>query len=254
MLRIHVDGVKILGHPEENERRPQGLFVARDGFEGWDDGTDARRESIARPSDHGDFDLPVYQSARVFSIDGHALARSETDLAQLRSQVTGVGAAGGRFRVSVDHQGETLWAWARRGGKPTFRDAGVRSGLLRARFLMQFVSADPRKYGDVTDFPAGQAAVHRGNFPATPRLMIGAGTGAYTVTGPGGRTIVVATAPAAAHYIDFVAGGLFTAAGVRQVGAITTYRPWGIPAGLPGVAATINGARTLSQRVTDTYI
>lgn len=255
MLRIRFEGAAevILGSPAGMLGRVQGLFVAPDGFDGWDDGGgESRRESVPRPAQHGEFDLPVFQGARVFSIDGWALAWSERELAQLRSVVTGIGATGDRFKVTVDHQGQTLWVGARRGPRPTFKDAGIRRGMHRARFLMQFVAADPRKYGESRDFAAGLPALHYGNFPATPLLRIGAGAGGYTVTGPNGRVITVSAAPAAAHEIDFATGGLYVG-GVRQVGAIATYQPWSIPVGAPGVVATITGARSLVQRVTDTF-
>lgn len=255
MLRIRIGSTVILGRPDGLHPRVEGLFVAQDGFEGWDDGGgDSRRESVPRPAAHGEFDLPVFQGSRVFSIDGHALAWSERELGQLRSVVTGIGATGDRFRVTVDHQGQTLWAMARRGTKPTFKDAGIRHGMHRARFLMQFVAADPRKYAEVREFPAGVPAVHLGNFPATPRLMIGAGSGGYTITGPAGRQIVVDAAPAGPHYIDFANGGLFTENGMRQAGAISVYQPWTVPVGAPGVTVSISGSRSLVQRVTDTFI
>lgn len=254
MLRINVGGVQILGRPDDTASRVEGLFVGPGGFNGWDDGVDVRRESVERPGQHGEFDLPVFNGSRVISIDGHALAWSEYELGHLRNRVMGVCADGGRQTFTVEHQGDSLHAAVRRGAKPVFVDAGVRYGMLRAEFSLFLVAADPRKYGDVRDYPAAQPAVHHGNFPATPRLMVGAGSGGYTVTGPGGRQIVVGTAPAAAHYIDFATGGLFTAAGVRQVGAITVYQPWSIPVGVPGATASISGARSLAQRVTDTYM
>lgn len=254
MLRIDADGVEILGRPRGGGWPIDGLYVGRDGFNGWDDGGgEVRREAVPRPAAVGEFDLPVYEGAMVFSIDGHALCRDEFTLARLRDRFTGIGDGGRRFVVSVEHQGRTLWTWARRAAKPTFRDAGIVHGMRRATIMAQFVAPIPRKYGDVVDFPAGRAAVHRGNTAATPRLMIGPGAGGYTVTGPQGRVIVVATAPADAHYIDFASGGLFTASGVRQTGAITIYQPWSIPRGGPGVIATISGSRSLVQRVADTY-
>lgn len=254
-LTIRADAVTIRGTPD-GFSDVTGLWVAPDGWNGWEDGGgDVRRESVPRPSSHGEFDLPVFQGSMVFSVDGHALARSPLELGHLRRQVTGLGASGSKFRVSVDLHGETLWVMARRGAKPTFKDSGIRSGLLRARFMLQFVAADPRKYGDVHDFPAGVEAVNFGNFEATPRLMIGAGSGGYTVTGPGGRQIVVSSgAPAGAHYIDFTSGGLFTAAGVRVPGVMSVFQPWTVGPGLPGVVASITGSRKLAQRVTDTYM
>lgn len=254
MLRLQFGTVSILGRPDDFSSRVEGLFVGPDGFEGWDDGPEVRRESVERPGQHGEYDLPVFNGSRVVSVDGHALAWSDVELGHLRNRIMGVGADGQRLRLAVEHQGSTLWADVRRGSRPTFRDAGIRNGMMRARFALHVVAADPRKYGEVRDFAGGVGAVHYGNFPATPRLLIGAGSGGYTVTGPSGRVVTVGTAPAAAHYIDFTTGGLFNTAGVRQVGAITVYQPWSIPVGIPGVVATISGARSLTQRVTDTFI
>lgn len=255
MLSIQVDGVEILGRPRDGFSRVEGLFVGPDGFHGWDDGVDVRRESVERPAQHGDFDLPVFNGSRVISFDGHALAWSEEELGNLRNRIMGVCADGGRRPIAVAHQGQTLRATVRRGSKPTFVDAGVRHGMHRASFALFLVAADPRKYGESKDFPAGTVAVHRGNFHATPRLLIGAGAGGYTITGPNGRQIVVGgTAPAGDHYIDFAQGGLFTAAGVRVPGAMTVFQPWSIPVGKTGATASITGARSLIQRVTHTYI
>lgn len=253
MLEIRMGGLTILGRPDDGTTHVEGLFVGPDGFHGWDDGVDSRGESVERPDQHGEFDMPVFLGSRVVTIDGHALAWSDVELGHLRKRVMGLGATGDRFRVAVEHQGETLWATARRAGKPTFTDSGIRSGMHRASFVIQFTCRDPRKYGEIRDYAAGEAAAHYGNFPATPRLLIGAGAGGYTVTGPGGRVVTVGTAPAGAHEIDFVTGGLYLG-GARQVNAITVYQPWSIPPGLPGVTATISGARTLTQRVTDTFI
>lgn len=256
-LTIRCGGAVIRGTPEGTVGRVEGLFVGPDGFDGWDDGGgDIRRESVPRPGEHGEFDLPVFQGSRVFSIDGWALAWSERELAQLRSIVTGIGAAGDRFRVTVDHQGQTLWAMARRGAKPTFRDAGIRHGLHRARFLIQFVAADPRKYGELREYAAGEAAVQYGNFPARPRIIVsGVAEAGYTVTGPDGRRVVVQRPLTASqpHTIDFVKGGLYVG-GVRQLRAITVYEPWEIPPGMPGVVTTVNGSRTLRVQVTDTFV
>lgn len=255
MLRISIAGVTILGAPTDSLSRVEGLFVARDGFDGWEDGGgESRREAVPRPGAHGEFDTDVFQGSRPISIDGHTLAESDEKLISLRNQIMGIGADGKLLRITVEHRGQVLWADVRRGPKPTFKDTGVRFGRRHGRFLLQLVAPDPRKYGQVNDFPGGTVAVNRGNFPATPRLLVGAGAGGYTVTGPGGRQVVVGTAPAGAHYIDFASGGLFTSAGVRQLNAITIYQPWTIDPGIPGGAASISGSRSLTQRVTDTFV
>lgn len=122
--------------------------------------------------------------------------------------------------------------------------------------MLSLVAADPRKYGEVNDFPGGTVAVNRGNFPARPQLIVsGTAAGGYTVTGPGGRRVVVtkALAAGAPHTIDFGKGGLWIG-GVRQLRAITVYEPWEIAPGLPGVVATVNNSAALIQRVADTYV
>lgn len=255
MLRIQVAGVTILGAPYDLANAT-GLYVGPGGFEGWEDGGgDSRRESVDRPSQHGEFDLPVFQGSRVVTVDGHALARSAPELGHLRDRIMGI-CADGSARFVVEHQGQTLWASVRRGAKPTFRDAGIRHGLHRARFMLSLVAADPRKYGEVHDFLGGTVAVNRGNFPARPQLIVsGTAAGGYTVTGPGGRRVVVTKAltSGSPHTIDFAKGGLWVG-GVRQLRAITIYQPWEIAPGLPGAVATVNNGASLIQRVTDTYV
>lgn len=257
MLRINIGGVTILAAPTDSPSRVEGLFVARDGFDGWEDGGgEARREVIPRPNAHGEYDLPVFQGSRPITIDGHALAWSDEKFINLRHRLMGLCANGQRQRLVVEHRGQTLWADVRRGQKPTFDDKGIRHGRRHGRFLLQFVAADPRRYGEVHDFPGGQVAVNRGNFPARPQVIVtGAAAGGYTVTGPTGRRVVVTRAltAGAPHTIDFARGGLWIG-GVRQLRAITVYEPWEIAPGLPGVSAVVNNGLSLIQRVTDTYV
>jgi len=255
MLRISIAGVAILGAPYDLAN-VTGLYVSPDGFEGWEDGGgDSRRESVDRPSQHGEFDFPVFQGSRVITVDGHALADSAAKLRNIRDRIMGVCASGAET-LTVEHQEQPLWAKVRRGAKPTFKDAGIRHGLHRGRFMLSLVAADPRKYGEVNDFPGGTVAVNRGNFPARPQLIVsGTAAGGYTVTGPAGRRVVVTKAltAGAPHTIDFASGGLWIG-GVRQLRAITVYEPWQIGPGLPGASAVVNNGLSLIQRVTDTYV
>ncbi|WP_424937531.1 MULTISPECIES: hypothetical protein [Bacteria] len=255
MLRIHADRATILGRPLPGDDRPHGLFVARDGFQGWDDTPDAVREAIARPGTHGEYDLPVYMGARVFSIDGHAIAWSDLALASLRSTVTGIGAAGGRFQVTVTHQGQTLRAYARRGGKATFQDKGFRVGRRRASFQVQFVAPDPRKYGDQHTYAAGEEAIHWGNFPASPVLEVRGPTPPYTIQTSIGRQLTIAQGLGLGqtHRIELRTGRLYRD-GVLQVGAIVGGATWVVPPGLPGVVHTITGPGALRVWLPDTYI
>lgn len=256
MLRIRLGGTTILGRPDELAPRVEGLFVGPDGFEGWDDGPDVRRESVDRPGMHGEFDLPVYSASRVISVDGHALAWSADELGHLRNEIMGLGAFGQKLRMTVDHQGTELWADVRRGAKPSFRDAGIRHGMHRATFAVHFVAVDPRKYGTVRDFTTGQAAYHYGNFPATPELIVtGPKAAGYTVTGPGGRQYIV-TSPLASGQtdrIDLMTGWLYRD-GVLLSGAISQAQVWALQPGGPGTVHTITGGTGLTVRVTDTFM
>lgn len=248
MLRVRIGGVTFEGDPIDPDRC---FMIEPDGWSGWDDGTAVRREDVPRPGAHGSFGFRGYRDARVVRISGWILARSAQELQHMRNQLLGLLASGESGRMSVDQPRGSTWADVMLADMPVAKVRG--QSELEASFQIQFWSPLPQKYGEVRDFAAGVPAYQLGNFPATPKLLIGAGAGGYTVTGPSGRTIVVATAPAAAHEIDFVNGGLYLA-GVRQLGAITTYQPWSIPPGLPGVAASISGARSLTQQLPDTFI
>lgn len=260
MLRIRIGSVQILGRPEDIGGKPTGLFVKRGGFKGWDDSGGARRDSTPRPTAHGEFDEQTYQGAGIVSVDGWALATSEQQLGHLRSVVTGLGADGQLVRWVVDHQGETLWADARRGDKSTFDDAGIRHGLLRASFLIQFVRPDPCKYGKQrVSGPATSVTVnHFGNFPAAPVIDVtGSMPSGYTINGPDGKQFVVTQALAAGqtHRIDMTTGRLFLngALTVRGVGRAQT---WTVPPGQEVAMSLVpvSGSGSMTVTVLDTFI
>ena len=251
MLRIRVGGLTILGAPRVNEPAV-GLFVGPDGFQGWDDSTTGRRDSTDRPSAHGSFDGPLLRGERVFSVDGHAIAASAAELGHLRSRVTGLGGDGARVRVTVDHQGQTLWADAKV-PEATFRDLGFRGRRHRARFSLQFVAADMRKYGPVQSFPgASVQAFHYGNFPAAPVIdVVGPVAAPYTVASQGkSYTVTQALTAGQTHRIDMSTGWV-TRNGVLQVGVVSSAQTFEIPPGLP---VTVTGPASMTVKVTDTYI
>lgn len=251
MLRIYVNGMRILGRPEGDDL--SGLFVGPDGFQGWDDAPGGRRDSAPRPLAHGNFDTPLWRDERVFSIDGHALASSEAALGTLRDRVTGVGGDGQPVLVRVEHQASSRWANARV-DQATFRDSGRRGGLLHAAFSMQFVAADMRKYGGVPrDFPgASVRAFHRGNFPATPVVEVpGSLTAPYSVSSQG-RTVTVTQSLTSSqtHRIDMATGWVYRN-GVLQLGVTSVADVFTIP---PGDAVLVTGPASMVVRVADTYI
>lgn len=213
-------------------------------------GVDVRREDVPRPAAHGSFDLPGFLSPRVIPISGHMSSPSKFELENSMGRLSGFLAEGSKDRLTIDGPNGPRWCDVRLASATQITQLDATT----ARFLVTFWAPDPRMYGEVREFASGVAAVHYGNFPATPRLLIGAGSGGYTVSGPGGRRVVVTSAPSGAHYIDFASGGLFTASDVRQVGAISIYQPWTVPPGIPGVVARISGSRSFTQRITDTFV
>lgn len=260
MLKIRVGGLTIRGRPD-SAADAFGLFVRPGGFTGWDDGVEPRRDAQGRPGAHGEFDLPVFLGARVPGIDGHALAKSPRDLAMLRSAVLGVGADGRRERLIVEHQGQTLWADARMGGKTLFADSGRRvARRWHATFLLSFVCADPRKYGTTT--PHGPAQFlrlsHLGNITSFPVIEVtGSMLSGYSIWGPDNREYRVTQALAAGHQhkIDMATGRLYLD-DVLQVGVVTRGDVWGIPYGalsVPYQLTPVAGAGTLRATVIDTY-
>ena len=253
-LEIRLPGVVLRGRPAHGSPI-EGFYVGKNGWKGWDDSTAGRRNAVPRPAMHGEFDLPVFRSSRVLTIDGHAFAKSEYDLGKLRALWTGIGADGDLVPIQARHQGEFLRA-AGRVITATFNDAGYESRLLRADVSLELICADPRKYGLLRHFTGNPAEVfHLGNFPAQSKITVsGVAASGYTVTGPGGRRVVVSKplTAGAPHVIDFAVGGLFVG-GARQTGAVTIWEPWAVPAGTP-VTVSVTGGLTLAVELYDTFI
>lgn len=247
MRSIHLEGLRFEGGAGEAT-----YTIDADSVRGWlIDGVDVRREEIARPAAHGAFETPGFLTGRAISWGGDIETSNATEQDHAMRRLSGL-LAGGRFGRLVVENDSSLWTKVQRGGD---FDMNMHLYGRVASYRVQFWAPDPRIYGKVREFGQGQPAVHYGNFEASPRLIVGAGSGGYTVTGPGGRQVVVSSgAPAGEHYIDFARGGLFTAAGVRVPGVVSVFQPWTVGPGVPGVVASITGSRSLVQRVTDTYI
>lgn len=247
MMRLRLGGIEFVGDAGDAT-----YTIEADGIRGLKlDGVDVRREVIDRPAAHGAFNTQGFLTGRRIRWSGDIETSNPDEQVHAITRLSGLLADGGMDRLVVDEGSSVRWLDVVRGGEP---DITMITYGIAASYSFEAWAPDPRMYGDTREFAAGETAVHYGNFPATPRLLVGAGSGGYTVTGPDARQVVVGTAPAEAHYIDFVTGGLFTNAGIRQLGAITTYQPWKIGPGLPGAAASITGSRSLAQRVTDTFV
>ena len=260
MLEIHVAGREILSHPRDMSR-PYGLFIKRDGFQGWQGIPSRRREALARAVAHGEFDTRVYLGSRVVTIDGWALGSSEFELSQLTDSLVGLGGDGQELRVTIEHQGAVRGADGRVIVAEA-EDSGIRSGVLRAEFQLQFVFADPRKYGPVNNLPGDTLnpknptatatsipVFHYGNFPAFPIVEIPSAPAAYTIVSPGGTFTVTGATAGGTHAVHLRNGRVYRN-GV-EMPSVGRGDLWAVP-------ARASWAHTLSVpgrvRITDTYI
>ncbi|MGO4488149.1 hypothetical protein [Microbacterium sp. 2RAF4] len=254
LLEINAAGREILGRPRDLAK-PWGLFVKRAGFQGWEGLPAGRREALARAVEHGEHDVPTYLPARVVTIDGWVLAPNVEDLQHESDSLTGIGASGDRLRVQIQHRGSTRFADARRALAEVSDDRGQWTGrVLRAPFQLQFVFADPRRYGETKSFPQTGAATtisaaHYGNFPAFPVIEIPAAPAAYTITSAGRVFAVSGATAGGTHTVDLRRGRVYRN-GVEMPG-VGHGALWAIP---PGVATAFTLTTAGRVKVTNTYV
>lgn len=221
---------------------------------GWLDGVATRQTHLERPSQHGEFPLPTYLSGRLVTIAGEIYTHSEEKQQQAVERLTGLLADGGFAPLTVDHAGRVLRASVQRAGTPVI--TVDRWGLL-AKYELQLWSPDPRRYGDenTTGPAASVEVVNRGNFPALPVLTItGAAAGGYTITGSGGRQIIVTRALVSGtpHTFDMRTGRL-SVGGTRVLGGVSRADLFTIAPGLPATTVSITAGQ-LTVVVPDTFI
>ncbi|KTS90670.1 hypothetical protein NS183_07745 [Microbacterium testaceum] len=208
-LTIRGRGVTLRGTLGPSE---SGFLIKEDGLQGWEALPAGRREALVRALSHGEHDVPVKLPARVITVDGNIVANSVYELNRMGHQIRGWGAAGDRFTIAVDLQGETLTATVRTISREA-TDSGVRGSTFYAPFQVQFLAPDPRKYGETTTFtvPSGTAtAVYsRGNFPAHPLIEIPSAPAAYSVTSPAGVFNVNGATAGGTHRIDMRTGRVY---------------------------------------------
>lgn len=240
-LEIRADGREFLGNPRGSEW--SGLVVEPSGFQGWLGLPAGRREALARAVQHGEHDVPVYLPSRIVTIDGYVLGRSEYDFGHEIERLSGLGATGSRFRVTVDMHGEVRHADARR-ISCTIDDPGYRAGSFIADFQVQLLFADPRKYGDVNYLPGDTLApkdpgatatsipvFHYGNFPAFPVVEIPSAPASYTVSA-GGRAFTVTGATAGGTHEVHLRNGRVYRNGV-EMPDVGKGDLWSVPSGAP---------------------
>lgn len=176
-----------------------------DGFEGWWDSPDVQGESVERPNADGEYDLPIYNQARLITVPGHLHTKSHAEMHDAMNYFNG--AMAGRFQVTG--HGPTQWADAK-------RRAGVKFTPITDTFAQWQVSLkcpDPRKYGLARTFPLVKGdyvdLFHRGNYNASATVSVtGNAPDGYTLREPGGVYFEVTgpLLPGQTHTIDFRTG------------------------------------------------
>jgi len=261
ILSIDVAGLRIFGRADPLQ--PHGLFLGPDGFTGWDDGVDMRRDDAPRPSAAGSFPETGFLGTRTIVLGGTAFAASPQELMHLGRRFRGVLASGTTGRVSLSRHGSTEWARAAlaAGARPLFAIRGRTPQV--ADWQLTLWCPDPRKFGDRTPLRTTgpgetQPIYHRGNYPAAPQLIVrGNMPNGYRVEGPGFTYVVArAVTPEAPHRIDN-ATGLLSIGGAVQLNAITSGTGWVIAPDTAPVThklLPVTGTGTLETELYSTYI
>lgn len=205
------------------------------------DGVSMRREQTDRPTGHGQFWSPGFLSGRAITLEGEIYSETIEDQDAMIGQIVALLADGSSGRMTVQRGERVMSAEVGRIGTPTITID--RWGLL-ARFQIQFWAPDPRWYGDDNDEGPGTSLllVHRGNFPASSRLVLtGNSPSGYTIAA-GGRQYIVTSGPTAGQTdeVDMSTGWL-RRNGALLFGAVSRYETWQVPPG-PGLLHTVTAA------------
>lgn len=222
-----------------------------DGLEGLFGGSGVRRDGVARPAQHGGYSLPGYRDPRGFKLSG--LVHSESWFGQENdlNAISSVLGDGGRGALTLQSEGSTRWAMVELADSPRC-EVLVYGSIARYQLLLR--APDPRLYGTVHTFKGSPVDVHHlGNFPASPVVEVVGPRAAYTVSGPGGRSVNVTQALTAGqtHRIDFRTGRIYRN-NVLQVGALGRVNTWTIPPGRQTGMSISSGSMTVT--VADTYM
>lgn len=208
-LTITGAGITVRGTPVPGSET--GIFVAKDGFKGWDGLAAGRREAIPRETTHGEHSVSVYLPGRPITLDVWIIAETLQGLGRASRRWEAWGATGDPFTLAVDHQGQLLTASVQRLAS-TADDTGSRwRRWYKARGQAQLFADDPRKLGKLRSFPESGLGTqldvfHRGTFPAPVIVEIPDAPSSYTVTTPAGTFVVSGVPAGGTHRIDTATG------------------------------------------------
>lgn len=230
-----------------------GKWVTTD-LTGWWDSPEPKGEEADRPNADGEYELPVFNEARLISVTGalHTAGHDETHEAM--AWLTG--AMSGRFQVAG--HGPELWCNA-------VRSTGVKFAPVTdtyAQWQVRLKARDPRKFGEKRFFTANTmenvAIHHKGNYRATPKFTItGSMPGGYTLT-VAGRSYIVSRALTTSqpHTVDYRDGRLHVGGSLVATGVMSSQ----IQLVDPGqrdtlsIAARTTGSGSVTAELIDTYI
>lgn len=251
MLHVRVGNVDFFGHTN------LGFLIGPGGFRGWEGASATKRDAPERVGRHGAFDAPAYKSARLVTLSGSALARSEAELEQMEDVLSGVGQS--KQRVVVTSAKGARWADGSVEGEITWDRVG---GMLEADYKLSLLFADPFKYGETRTFVSTGSDVqvwHRGNTRAFGVLTVrGSDPLGYRVAHPGGSYRV--TAPLTSSQTDVIdfRRGSYTKNGTAMDTAMTDADRFTVPGGRSTpfrIEPITSGASlTATLALTDTFI
>jgi hypothetical protein len=223
-------------------------------LEGWWDSPDVKGETQERPYQDGEFDLPVYNQARLITINGTLRAKGHNQLHEAGDFLTGPISG----RLTVAGHGSVRWADAKRNSRTKFTPITD----TFSQWQVSLKCVDPRKYGDSRTVAVATGSpvtvFHRGNYNATPSFVIrGDMPGGYTITVDGWNyTVTKPLVTGAPHRVDYNNGRLYIN-GVLNQGNLGNTNTAPIPPGKAvgvGLYPVTTGSGSADMTIVDTYI
>lgn len=226
-----------------------------DQFDGWWDSPDVKGEEIDRANSDGEYDLPVYNQARLVSIGGHFHATSHAQMHEAMNYFTGP--MSGRFQVSG--HGSVQWADMK-------RNSGVKFTPVTdvfAQWQVRLKAPNPLKFGEANTVAVGssyETIFHRGNTVGYPVVMVaGSMPGGYVLQSSAGAEYRVTTplVSGTPHTVD-MSTGLLVRSGLAVSGGVTRADLWRVPGGSTSTNMRIQpittGTAAATVTLLDTYI
>lgn len=246
---IILDGQKLGGEDHH------GVWTVS-GLDGWWSSPEPKGENVARENADGDFDLPVDYEARYITITGSLRAKNHEAQHQAINRFTALVRKTARLQV-LGH-GAAQWVHVKRASGFKMEPITDTYSQWQARVK----APDPRKFGDahvfVASVGANVSAFHRGNYDATPHLVVaGNMPGGYVITLKGQVfTVTQPLMPGQPHSIDYGDGRLRIGGAIVHGGIGYGFTPLVTPGGATvlAIAPRTTGTATATLTLLDTYI